>query len=185
MLELEEGKSALILRFSCPQMRNPLSLALLRKLHDILDERPREEIIIFTGSDGVFASGANLKEISEMGAEEAYEFALFGQGLMKKIRERRTFAAINGICFGGGLDLALNCKKRVASPNAKFSHPGASIGIITGWGGTQILPRLIGKKRALELFLTAKQISAQEALEIGLIDAIDDSPLDFLIEHLS
>ncbi len=181
MLELEERKSTLILRFSCPRMRNSLSLVLLRILHEILDRRPSEEIIIFTGSDGVFASGANLKELVGMGAKEAYEFALLGQGLMKKIRERRSFAAINGICFGGGLDLALNCRKRVASPNAKFSHPGASIGIITGWGGTQVLPRLIGKKRALELFLTAKQIDAREALEIGLIDAINDSPLDFLL----
>ena len=82
-----------------------------------------------------------------------------------------TIAAINGYCMGGALDLALACDIRLASANAVFAHPGARLGIITGWGGTQRLPRLIGKARALEFFATARRLSSQEALEIGLISA--------------
>jgi enoyl-CoA hydratase len=88
-----------------------------------------------------------------------------------------TIAAVNGYCFGGGLDLALACKVRIASPNAQFCHPGVGLGIITGWGGTQRLPRLIGESCALELLLTASRISAEEALKIGLVDAIIDDVL--------
>ena len=80
--------------------------------------------------------------------------------------------------MGGAFDLALSCKKRIASPNSVFAHPGAKLGIITGWGGTQLLPRLVGKKNALEILLTAKKISAEEALKIGLIDEINENPLE-------
>src|SRR5712691_11121148 len=79
--------------------------------------------------------------------------------------------------MGGGLDLALACHRRIAEPNAVFGHRGAALGLITGWGGTQRLPRLIGKGRALELFVAAERISAARALEIGLVDAIADDPL--------
>jgi enoyl-CoA hydratase/carnithine racemase len=98
---------------------------------------------------------------------------------MSKINasEKETIAAVNGFCFGGALDLALACDKRIASPNAVFSHPGANLGIITGWGGTQRLPRLVGEAKALEMFMTAKRVAANEALKIGLIDKISENPL--------
>ena len=86
-------------------------------------------------------------------------------------------AAIHGHCFGGGFDLALACHHRIAAPNAVFGHRGAALGLITGWGGTQRLPRLVGKAKALEIFLTAEKITAQQALSIGLIDAIADDPI--------
>ena len=89
--------------------------------------------------------------------------------------EKQTIAAVNGFCFGGALDLALSCDKRIAAPNAEFSHPGANLGIMTGWGGTQRLPRLIGEANALEMFMTAKRVSAEEALRIGLIDAVSEN----------
>ena len=132
--------------------------------------------IIFTGSEDVFASGADLREIAKITPETAREFALRGQNLMRKIAElkQETIAFVNGFCFGGAVDLALACKTRIATPNAQFCHPGANLGIITGWGGTQRLPRLIGEARALEMFLTAKRVSAPEALAIGLIDEIVD-----------
>jgi enoyl-CoA hydratase/carnithine racemase len=79
--------------------------------------------------------------------------------------------------MGGALDLALSCKRRIASPRSVFAHPGANLGIMTGWSGTQILPRLIGEARALEIFLTAKLVDAKEALRINLIDRISDDPL--------
>src|ERR1700688_3347664 len=88
-----------------------------------------------------------------------------------------VFAAVSGYCMGGGLDLALACHRRIASSNAVFGHRGAALGLVTGWGGTQRLPRLIGKTRALELFITAEKISAARALEIGIVDTIAPDPI--------
>jgi enoyl-CoA hydratase/carnithine racemase len=106
---------------------------------------------------------------------------------MRKIETcgKRTIAAINGFCFGGALDLALACERRIASPNAVFSHPGVTLGIITGWGGTQRLPRLIGEARALEMFITARRVTASEALETGLIDGISNDPLETARKELA
>ena len=86
-------------------------------------------------------------------------------------------AAISGYCMGGGLDLALACHRRIASPRAVFGHRGAALGLITGWGGTQRLPRLVGKGRALQMFLAAEKIHAAEALRIGLVDAVAEDPV--------
>ncbi|HZD07027.1 MAG TPA: enoyl-CoA hydratase/isomerase family protein, partial [Candidatus Limnocylindrales bacterium] len=87
-------------------------------------------------------------------------------------------AAIRGYCMGGGMDLALACDYRIAAPNAVFGHRGASLGVMTGWGGTQRLPRLIGKSRAMQMFLLAEMVKADEALRIGLVDAIMDDPIN-------
>jgi enoyl-CoA hydratase/carnithine racemase len=103
---------------------------------------------------------------------------------MTKISKTASIAAVNGLCFGGAFDLALACRRRIASPNAVFSHPGANLGIMTGWGGTQRLPRLVGEARALEIFLTGKRVSAVEALQIGLIDEIAENPLEFALRAL-
>jgi enoyl-CoA hydratase/carnithine racemase len=89
----------------------------------------------------------------------------------------KTVAAVNGFCFGGALDLALACDMRIASPNALFSHPGASLGIMTGWGGTQRLPRMIGEAAAIEMFFTGRRVNAAEALTLGLVDAVADDPV--------
>jgi enoyl-CoA hydratase/carnithine racemase len=109
---------------------------------------------------------------------------MFGQNLMHSIysTHKNTIAAINGYCMGGALDLALSCKIRIASPDSFFAHPGAKLGIITGWSGTQLLPRLVGKKMAIEMFLTAKRIDSKEALRIGLIDEITENPLDQIVK---
>lgn len=173
---------ATIIQFNRPGIRNPLSIFVLEELCEILDkarESPAIEKIIFTGRQDVFASGADLREIAAVTKDTAREFALRGQSLMNKIAgaPQTTIAAIDGFCFGGALDLALACDRRIAAPNAVFSHPGANLGIITGWGGTQRLPRLIGEAKALEMFLTAKRVGAIEALQIGLIDKIADNPL--------
>ncbi|MGI9055949.1 MAG: enoyl-CoA hydratase/isomerase family protein [Pyrinomonadaceae bacterium] len=173
----EKNEDALIIKFNRPEIRSPLSVFVLNLLEEILDEAAKDnEIkkIILTGKDGVFASGADLREIAALTADSAREFALRGQRLMNKISslDKTTIAAVNGFCFGGALDLALSCDKRIATPNAEFSHPGVCLGIITGWGGTQRLPRLVGEANALEMFLTAKRVSAEEALKIGLIDEI-------------
>ncbi len=102
-----------------------------------------------------------------------------GQALMNAIERfpAPVFAAVWGYCLGGGLDLALACHRRIASPDALFGHRGAALGLITGWGGTQRLPGLIGKARAQQMFLAAEKIHAPEALRIGLVDAVFENPL--------
>lgn len=187
MIELERLSESAVIRFIRPESRNPLSISVLYELNVQLDTLISDntlEKIIFTGVDDVFASGANLREIASLTSETAFEFAREGQALMAKIAaaSQYTIAAVNGFCFGGALDLALACDHRIASPNAVFSHPGVGLGIITGWGGTQRLPRLIGEANALEIFLTAMRMTADEALRIGLVDAIAPDSLSFALE---
>jgi enoyl-CoA hydratase/carnithine racemase len=116
---------------------------------------------------------------SLVGAADAFAFARLGQQLMNVIAgyPAPVFAAVSGYCMGGGLDLALACHRRIAAPNTVFGHRGAALGLITGWGGAQRLARLIGKGRALQMFVAAETIDAQQALHIGLIDAIADDPV--------
>ena len=182
-------EKTIIVQFNRPEIRSPLSIFVLEELHEIIEEiarNPVVETVIFTGRADVFASGADLREIAETKSDAAIEFARRGQNLMSKISglSQTTVAAINGFCFGGALDLALACDRRIAAPNSVFSHPGANLGIITGWGGTQRLPRLIGEARALEMFFTAKRVDAKEALQIGLIDKISENPQDESVANL-
>ncbi len=172
----------LTIRFTRPEIRNPLSVSVLVMLHEILDSCTSSGAIaavIFTGTDRSFASGANLREIDVLDSKTAPAFAQRGQDLMSKIESlpQTTIAAINGYCFGGALDLALSCSRRIASSEAKLAHPGAGLGIITGWGGTQRLPRLIGQAAAMELFFTAEHINAEQAFAIGLVDEIAEDPV--------
>ncbi|HRJ89003.1 MAG TPA: enoyl-CoA hydratase/isomerase family protein [Pyrinomonadaceae bacterium] len=180
LIEIENCGTSVIIRFARPEIRSPLSVAVLDAIERLID-RLGDEVkrLVFTGVGDVFASGADLREISALTKGTARDFALRGQKLMNRIAttERETTAAINGFCFGGALDLALACERRIASPEATFCHPGARLGIITGWGGTQRLPRLIGEANALEMFLTASPISATEALRIGLVDEIAADPV--------
>ncbi len=189
-LAIEIIEQIAIIRFVRPEIKNPLSIATLEEIKEIftsLDSNPAITTVILTGSGDTFASGANLKEISQTTAASAREFALRGQNLMQRIyrSEKLTVAAIDGFCMGGALDLALSCKTRIASPRSIFAHPGANLGIITGWGGTQLLPRLIGEAKALEMFLTAKRVETSEALRIGLIDKVAENPLADSIANFS
>jgi enoyl-CoA hydratase len=175
--------SVAIIRFTRPSTRNPLSLATLKELRESFSTVAADssvEAIVFTGTDDVFASGADIRELNTLNPSTALEFSKTGQVLFQTIANapQITIAAINGYCMGGAIDLALACEIRIASANAVFAHPGARLGIITGWGGTQRLPRLIGKARALEFFATARRLSSHEALEIGLISSICDPVLD-------
>ncbi len=135
--------------------------------------------LIIAGNERFFSAGADLTEIAALNGPAAYEFSKMGQALMNAVAQfpAPVFAAISGYCMGGGLDLALACHRRVASPNAVFGHRGAALGLLTGWGGTQRLPRLIGKGHALEMLVTAEKIDALKALRVGLIEAIADDPV--------
>src|SRR5438105_417396 len=101
-----------------------------------------------------------------------------GQALMQSIEQfpAPVYAAVCGYCMGGGLDLTLACHRRIASPRAIFGHRGAALGIITGWGGTQRLPRLIGKGRAMQMFVATERIDAQAAVRIGLVNKLAENP---------
>lgn len=180
--------SIAILRFNRPEKRNPLSLSTLQELESSLSVLlPRDDIeaLVLTGTDDVFASGADIGELTQLNPESALEFSRFGQGLFQSIADARqiTVAAINGYCMGGALDLALACDIRVASRAAVFSHPGGKLGIITGWGGTQRLPRIIGRTRALELFATAGRYSSEAAFGMGLVTRVADPVLECAVEE--
>lgn len=176
-----------VVRLNRPAEKNQLSIATLTELDaafSALVVRPEMAAVIFTGTLDVFASGANIRELRELTTETARDFARRGQSLFQKIADAAplTIAAVNGYCMGGGLDLALCCDLRCASTSAVFAHPGARLGIITGWGGTQRLPRLIGASRALEMFTTGRRVHAGEAVRIGLATHVADPVLDAACE---
>ena len=183
-----EGRDRVaVVRFNRPAERNPLSASTLDELDEAvsaLSAGANLSAIVFTGSDGVFASGADIRELRTLAPSAALDFSRRGQRLMQKIADapQLTVAAVDGYCMGGGLDLALACGLRVASARSVFAHPGSRLGIITGWGGTQRLPRLVGQARALEMFLTARRVTGAEAFEIGLVDYLSDSPLGRALE---
>jgi enoyl-CoA hydratase len=141
--------------------------------------------VVITGAGGEsFAAGADLREVATLEPRSALEFAARGQRVFDLVERspKVVLAAIDGYCMGGGLDLALSCDVRHASPRAVFAHPGARLGILTGFGGTARLTRLVGRARALELFTTARRVDAAEALAIGLVDAVEDDPVASALE---
>jgi len=159
---------------------NRLTLELVRKLADsVLDMWTDAKPLIIHGNERFFSAGADLSEIQTLNVSSAFAFAKAGQRLMSAIAQfpAPVYAAIRGYCMGGGLDLALACHRRIAAPNAVFGHRGAALGLVTGWGGTQRLPRLVGKSRALAMFVAAEKLHAQQARSIGLIDAISEDPV--------
>ena len=180
-LKVEIVGSSGLITFCRPEEKNPLSIDTIEEVHTALDGFQESGVskIVITGSGNTFAAGANIREVAALDSESALEFGRRGQQLMMRIHRFPVpvIAAIDGYCMGGALDLAVACKERIASPRSIFAHPGPKLGIMTGWGGTQLLPRLIGEKRALCIFLMADRIGAAEALELGLIDAIDDDPV--------
>ena len=184
-VSLERTENALVIRLTRPEIRNPLSVEVVEYLTTVVSNLDRGVLrVVFTGSEGVFAAGADLREIDKVTVDEAKEFAERGQRLMRAVEALPdTVAAINGFCFGGALDLALSCKRRIAVATAEFCHPGVGLGIITGWGGTQRLPCLVGEAAALEMFMTARRVSAEEALRIGLVDTIADDPVELALKQ--
>jgi len=151
--------------------------ALTKALEELAGRCPAR--LVIAGNTHFFSAGADLHEIAELRGEEAFRFAHMGQRLMSIVAgfPAPTIAAVHGYCMGGGLDLALACNRRIAGPHAIFGHRGAALGLITGWGGTQRLSRLVGKARALQMFLAAEKLHANEAFNFGLVEAVADDPL--------
>ena len=160
---------------------NRLSMARVQAMTNAVGELALQQTskLVITGNPRFFSAGADLHEIAALTGPEALVFALKGQALMNAVASFPvpTVAAIHGYCMGGGLDLALACERRIAGPHAIFGHRGAALGLITGWGGTQRLPRIVGKARALEMFIAAEKLNAKRALEFGLIEAVVQDPL--------
>lgn len=182
-VEVKKIGSTGLIRFARPELKNPLSGETLSALEEAFDAFAADRSvgrIVITGSGDTFAAGANIREVSALDESSAAEFGRRGRELMEKISrcEKPVIAAIDGYCMGGALDLAVACRFRIATERSKFAHPGPKLGIITGWGGTQFLPRLIGEKRALGMLLTARTVDAQEALRLGLIDRLSDDPVE-------
>ncbi|HZR28986.1 MAG TPA: enoyl-CoA hydratase/isomerase family protein, partial [Terriglobales bacterium] len=178
---LEEHKHFFLIRLKSADSTNRLTYARVCALTKMICElAEKHKPLILTGNKNFFSAGADLHEIVALNSVQAYEFAQTGQALMNAIDQfpAPVYAAIEGYCMGGALDLALACDYRIAAPNAMFGHRGAALGLITGWGGTQRLPRLIGKGRALQMFCAAEKVDANEALQIGLIHAIAEDPLE-------
>jgi enoyl-CoA hydratase/carnithine racemase len=184
---LDERDGALVLRLRSEDGTNRLSrecvLALLEIVQKIsVHARP----LVIAGNARFFSAGAELGEIALLDGPSAYEFSKMGQALMDSVEQfpAPVYAAVSGYCMGGGLDLALACHRRIASPDAVFGHRGAALGLITGWGGTQRLPRLVGKAVALEMFVAAEKTGASRALEIGLVEAVVDDPVEEALRRI-
>ena len=151
-----------------------LSASLLRELEDALDSVLQDAScsgLVFHGTEKCFSGGAEISEVGALTGTTALDFSRRAQLLFERLTEspKPVVAAVSGYCLGGGFDLALACHARLATPDAVFGHPGAMLGIITGWGGTQRLPRLIGRGRALETLLTGDTIGAERGRAIGLV----------------
>ena len=181
--------SAVVLRLVSDDGTNRLTRARVQALTAAVEElaaHPPARLVI-AGNAKFFSAGADLNEIAALTGAEAFRFAQMGQRLMTAIASfpAPTIAVIQGYCMGGGLDLALACDRRIASAHALFGHRGAALGLITGWGGTQRLPRLVGKARALQMFLAAEKLHAPQALQAGLVDAVVEDPLAAALETAS
>jgi enoyl-CoA hydratase/carnithine racemase len=159
---------------------NALSPALLDGLHAAIDAAEAagnvKVVIVSSVLDGFFAAGADIKHLAKIDADS---FAAYG-ALMRAVNDRIaaapwiSVAAVNGLALGGGLELAMACTLRVSGPRAKYGLPEVKLGLIPGAGGTQRLPRLVGRGRALDIMLTARQVPADEALAIGLVDRVTE-----------
>lgn len=179
-IQIQSHETATVLRLSSNDGTNRLTYACIVSLTDTLcGLRHVSAGLIITGNSKFFSTGAELKEIAALTAPAACEFGRTGQHLMEIIAcfPVPVYAAVSGYCMGGGLDLALACHRRIAAPHAVFGHRGAALGLITGWGGTQRLPRLVGKAQALAMFVAAEKVNASNAMRLGLVDAIAQDPV--------
>jgi len=147
----------------------------IRSAFEVAKADPSVHGVILTGAgDKAFIAGADISELAHVDAYEAEESSRFGQGVLDFIENlgKPVIAAINGFALGGGCETAMACTIRIAAEHAKFGQPEVKLGLVPGGGGTQRLPRLVGKGRALQLILTGETISAQEAYRIGLVNEV-------------
>ena len=182
-VEFDEGIA--IVTMNRPRALNAFNseqLDLLGEAFHALGQDRSVRVVVLTGTgDRAFAAGADIKEMVDLTPAGGLAFGRKGQALTSAIERlpQPVIAAVNGYAFGGGCELAIACDIRLASENARFAQPEVSLGIPPGWGGTQRLPRLIGPGPAAEMIYTGRQVDAEEAYRIGLVNSVH--PLDQLM----
>ncbi|MGA2025858.1 MAG: enoyl-CoA hydratase-related protein [Syntrophobacteraceae bacterium] len=186
VLEDRSGQTR-ILTLNRPEVMNCFNFALLRELREKLEVYqwdPEVRVIIITGAGGkAFCAGADLKERATMPEEQVRQFIFTLRGVFAflEVMNKPVIGAVNGIALGGGTELALACDIRIASESATMGLTETRLAIIPGGGGTQRLPRLVGRGKAKELIFTGRRVDAKEALEIGLVNKV--TPADKLIDE--
>ena len=176
---IEKHENIAVITINRPTKLNALNKATIQELHDgfkALNEDKSVKAIIVTGSgEKAFVAGADISEFAHFSVEEGGKLAALGQELLFDFVQNLNtpvIAAVNGFALGGGLELAMSCHFRIASDNAKMGLPEVTLGLIPGYGGTQRLPQLVGKGRAMEMIMTAAMISAEEAKQYGLVNYV-------------
>lgn len=178
-LLIETENKIAVVTLNRPQALNALNKELLSELSSFLDEAEKNHeirVIILTGSgEKSFVAGADIKEFSDFNGQQGELLAREGQDkVFNKVENlsKPVIAAVNGFALGGGLELAMSADFRIASENARLGLPEVTLGLIPGYGGTQRLPKLVGKGQAAQMIFTAEMISAQRAYEIGLVNEV-------------
>lgn len=181
-LIIEDQNGIITVTINRPQAMNALNAEVIAELGEFFSnvEHTKSSIkgIVITGAgEKAFVAGADIKAFQGIGSEEGKKLSLIGQQVFDMIEAfpRPVIAAVNGFALGGGCELAMSCHFRIASTNARFGQPEVNLGLVPGYGGTQRLPLLIGKGRAIELLITGDMINAQQALEWGLVNHVTES----------
>ena len=175
-LKIEKEGEISILKISAPKSLNALNSTILKELGDFVDNIDKTTRVLIITGDGEksFVAGADISEMAHLNEQQGYEFGKLGAQVFRHIETLPipVIAAINGFALGGGCELAMSCDIRIASNKAKFGQPEVGLGIIPGFSGTYRLAKLIGQGYAKEMIYTGKVIRADEALRIGLVNAI-------------
>ena len=176
-LKVEQPQEGIcLLKISAPKSLNALNSTILREMNDFVSSIDAHTRVLIITGDGEksFVAGADISEMAHLNEQEGFEFGRLGAQVFRKIEQLPipVIAAVNGFALGGGCELAMACDIRIASVNAKFGQPEVGLGIIPGFSGTVRLPRLVGQGMAKELIYTGRVIRADEALRIGLVNAV-------------
>ena len=177
LVEVTKKNNIAVITMNRPEALNALNKAVFAEFEAALDDVEKDNdvyVVIITGAGRAFIAGADIGEMAPMNVAEGLAFSELGNRILLRVdlMEKPTIAAVNGFALGGGCEMALACDIRLASEKAKFGQPEVGLGIIPGFGGTQRLARLVGPGMAKQLIYTAKNIKADEALRIGLVNAV-------------
>jgi enoyl-CoA hydratase len=189
IIEKKEGIG--FLKINRPQVLNSLNLETINEITGAIMDLENDEkikVAIITGEGRAFIAGADIKQMSDMNPIEAKEFSELGHNMLNKIENSRLpfIAAVNGLALGGGCETVMACDIVVAAKSAKIGQPEINLGVHPGFGGTQRLTRLVGKLKAKELLLTGRNLNSDEALKIGLVNAIvEDEKLIEEVEKIA
>lgn len=176
-VELQQQGNVAVVTINRPEVLNALNSQVIHELDAVLTQIKANEdmhVVVITGAGRSFVAGADIAEMSEYSAYDAKAFSISGNNVFMRLTRfnRPVIAAVNGFALGGGCELAMACDIRIASEKAKFGMPEVGLGIMPGFGGTQRLARLVSPGMAKQLIYTARNIKADEALRIGLVNAV-------------